>query len=46
MELYEWDLNGNQYGMGLRKLHKLKEEHIHLTPSLRMVVKIAAQVCF
>ena len=32
--------------MGLRKLHKLKEEHLHLTPSLRMVVKIAAQACF
>ena len=44
IDVYEWDLGMNRASPGLRKLHKLKEEHVRLTPRLRMQVKLAAQV--
>ena len=44
VDCYEWDLGMNRAAPGLRKLHKLKEEHIRLSPRLRMQVKLAAQV--
>ena len=44
VDAYEWDLSNNQYGIGLRKMPRLTEEHINLTPRLRMKVKLAAQV--
>ncbi|XP_071945700.1 uncharacterized protein [Antedon mediterranea] len=31
-------------GSGLRKLHKIRHEHLYLTPSLRMKVKLAVQI--
>ena len=34
----------NRDAIGLRKLHKLTDEHINLTPRLRMRVNLAAQV--
>ena len=52
MDLYEGDLGLNKEGelenvaLGLRKLHRLREEHIKLTPRTRMTVKVAAQVLF
>ena len=44
MELYEWDLGLTQATPGLRKMHHLIEDHIVLTPRLRMRVNLAAQV--
>ena len=44
VDAYEWDLSNNQYGIGLCKMPRLTEEHINLTPRLRMKVKLAAQV--
>ena len=45
MDAYSWDLDeNNQYGLGLRKMSHLRDEHIRLTPRLRMKVKLAAQV--
>ena len=44
VDAYEWDLSTNQYGIGLRKMPRLTEEHINLTPRLQMKVKLAAQV--
>uniref|UniRef100_A0A7M5VCD5 Transposable element P transposase n=1 Tax=Clytia hemisphaerica TaxID=252671 RepID=A0A7M5VCD5_9CNID len=41
---YEMDLNKNSLAPGLRKLHKITFDHIHLTPRLRMRVNLAAQV--
>lgn len=44
VDVYNWDLQENNLAPGLRFLHKLKEEHIKLSPRLRMKVKLAAQV--
>lgn len=44
VDIYEWDLLQNPAVLGLRKLPKLTEDHIHLQPRLRMNVKLAAQV--
>ena len=45
VNLVEDDLIGqNQQAGGLRMLPKLSNEHIRLTPSLRMKVKLATQV--
>ncbi|XP_057290356.1 uncharacterized protein LOC130613056 [Hydractinia symbiolongicarpus] len=44
VNVYEWDLNLHGAAPGLRKLYKLKEDHIKLTPRLRMQVKLATQV--
>ena len=44
MNVYEEDLAMRQMVPGLRKLIKLKEEHIRLTSRDRMRVKLAAQV--
>ncbi|XP_030833255.1 uncharacterized protein LOC105444767 isoform X2 [Strongylocentrotus purpuratus] len=41
LDVYEWDFSSPS---SLRMLHKLTEEHLHLTPALRMKVKLAAQV--
>ena len=43
MELYEWDLGLTQAGPGLRKMHCLTEDHIVLTPRLRVRVNLATQ---
>ena len=42
--MYEEDLAMRQMVPGLRKLIKLREEHIRLTPRDRMRVKLATQV--
>ena len=34
----------NRDAIGLRKLHKLTDEHINLSPRFRMHVNLAAQV--
>ena len=44
VDAYKWDLSNSQYGIGLRKIPRLTEEYINLTPRLRMKVKLAAQV--
>ena len=44
IDVYEWDLGMNRAFPGLRKLHKLKEEHVRLSSRLRMQGKLAAQV--
>ena len=44
VDLYEWDLGLNRAALGLRRLPRLTEDHIHLTPRNRMRVKYAAQV--
>ena len=44
VDAYKWDLSNGQYGIGLRKIPRLTEEYINLTPRLRMKVKLAAQV--
>lgn len=44
VDLYDWDLGMNRAALGLRMLHKLKDEHIKLTPQHRMSVKYAVQV--
>ena len=44
MELYEGDLGLTQAAPGLRKMLRLTEDHIVLTPRLRMRVNFAAQV--
>ncbi|XP_071502692.1 uncharacterized protein [Diadema antillarum] len=41
VDVYEWDMENTT---GLRMLHRLTEDHIHLTPAHRMKVKLAAQV--
>ena len=46
MNVYEEDLGIRQMAPGLRKLVKLREEHIRLTPRDRMGVKLAAQVSY
>ena len=46
MNVYEEDLGIRQVAPGLRKLVKLREEHIRLTPRDRMGVKLAAQVSY
>ncbi|XP_033107351.1 uncharacterized protein LOC117109202 [Anneissia japonica] len=43
LELYEWDIGLERTSPGLRRLHKITYEHLHLTPSLRMRVYMAAQ---
>ena len=45
ISVYEWDLGQNRAAFGLRKLPRLKEEHVNLTPHHRMKVKHAAHVC-
>ncbi|CAH1263937.1 THAP9 [Branchiostoma lanceolatum] len=44
VSVYEWDLDPQRVALGMRKLIKLKTDHVHLTPSLRMRVNLAAQV--
>ncbi|XP_038062325.1 uncharacterized protein LOC119732793 [Patiria miniata] len=44
LQLYEWDVGLDRHSPGLRRLHKITYEHLHLTPSLRMRVYMAAQV--
>lgn len=44
VDVYEWDLGLNRAALGMRMLHKLKEEHIRLSPKHRMSVKYAVQV--
>ena len=44
VNVYEWDLGMNRGAPGLRKLHRLREEHIKLSPRHRMRVKLATQV--
>ena len=44
--MYEEDLGMRQVDSGLKKLIKLREEHICLTPRDRMQVKLAAQVSY
>ncbi|XP_065657923.1 uncharacterized protein LOC136082472 isoform X1 [Hydra vulgaris] len=44
MNVYEWDLGMFHDAVGLRLGHKLRDEHIHLTPQSRMRVNLAAQV--
>ena len=45
VDLYEEDIGIDRNGTtGLRRLPKLREEHINLTPKHRMKVKLAAQV--
>ena len=46
VNVYEEDLGMRQVAPGLKKLIKLREEHIRLTPSDRMQVKLAAQVSY
>ena len=41
---YEWDLGMHRYAPGLRKMPRLSEEHINLSPRLRMRVNLAVQV--
>ena len=38
------DIYENDMYLGLRKMHKLREEHVRLSPRHRMRVKLAAQV--
>ena len=44
MNIYERGLNTGVAHPGLRKLRKLREEHIRLSPCHRIRVKLAAQV--
>nr|XP_047125903.1 uncharacterized protein LOC101241084 isoform X2 [Hydra vulgaris] len=44
MNVYEWDLGMFHDAVGLRMGHKLRDEHIQLTPQSRMRVNLAAQV--
>ncbi len=44
LRLYEWDVGLKRSSPGLRRLHRISHEHLHLTPSLRMRVYMAAQV--
>ncbi|XP_022110831.1 uncharacterized protein LOC110990247 [Acanthaster planci] len=44
LSLYEWDVGLERTSPGLRCLHKLTYEHLHLTPALRMQVYMAVQV--
>ena len=44
MNVSEEDLGMRQVAPGLRKLIKLREEHIRLTPRDRVQVNLAAQV--
>ena len=45
VDLYEEDIGIDRIGTtGLRRLPKLREGHINLTPRHRMKVKLAAQV--
>ena len=44
VEIYELDLGLDLAAPGLRKLHKLKEEHVKFSPCLRTQVKLASQV--
>ena len=46
MNVYEEDLRMRQVAPGLRKLIKLRVEHIRLTPRDRMRVKLAMQVSY
>ena len=44
VSVYEWDLGMNRPAIGLRKLFKLTDEHVSLSPRLRMRLNLAAQV--
>ena len=44
ISVYEWDLYMNRDAIGLRKLHKLADEYINLSPWFRMRVNHAAGV--
>ena len=46
VNVYEEDLRMRQVAPGLRKLIKLRVEHIRLTPRDRMRVKLAVQVSY
>ena len=44
VNLYEYDLGMNRNAPGLRMIPRLTEDHITLTPRLRMRVYLAVQV--
>ncbi|XP_033103726.1 uncharacterized protein LOC117106473, partial [Anneissia japonica] len=44
LDTYNWDVGMQKTCPGLRMLHKWTYEHLHLTPSSRMRVYMAAQV--
>ncbi|XP_065675289.1 uncharacterized protein LOC136091541 [Hydra vulgaris] len=44
ISLYEWDVGFLRDAPGLRMGHKLRDEHINLTPQSRMRVNLAVQV--
>ena len=46
MNVCEEDLGMRQVAPGLRKLVKMREEHIRLTPRDRMQMKLVAQVSY
>ena len=46
MNVYEEDLGMRQVAPGLRKLIKLREEHIRFNPRERMRVKLSVQVSY
>ena len=46
IDVYKWDLGQENDAFGLRKLSKLRDEHVRLTPQHRMKVKYAAQVIY
>ena len=43
-EVYTWDTGMETKNPGLKMLHKIHHEHLHLTPSMRMRVYLAVQV--
>lgn len=46
VQLYEWDLGMHRHAPALRMMVKLTEDHISLTPRLRMRVNLAVQVTY
>jgi len=44
IDVYEWDLFKSKNNPGLRKMYKVKEDHVKLSPRGRMSVQAAAQV--
>ncbi len=46
VDLFDWDVGVGKRSPGLRQLHKLTPDHVHLKPATRMRVYMAAQVRF
>ena len=44
LDTFEWDLAAHKDAPWLRMMHRLTPDHIHLSPSSRMRVYLAAQV--